>query len=99
MRPHDFQFPIKRKKRMAAIESAVNVVAGYLINVWLVYVVFRWLGHGVAMSESAGVGVVFASLLRSNGWRGGGGRAAWLRNRWAVTRSHRWTRMPMCCWV
>ena len=43
MRPHDFQFPIKRKKRMAAIESAVNVVAGYLINVWLVYVVFRWM--------------------------------------------------------
>jgi uncharacterized membrane protein (DUF485 family) len=68
MRPHDFQFPIKRKKRMAAIESAVNVVAGYLINVWLVYVVFRWLGHGVAMSESAGVGVVFAGVSFGRGY-------------------------------
>ncbi len=70
MRPHDFQLsPGKRpQRRMAAIESAVNVVAGYLINVWLVYVVFRWLGYEVAMSESAGMGVVFAGVSFGRGY-------------------------------
>jgi hypothetical protein len=35
MRPHEFQLSSSKRpqKRMAAIESAVNVVAGYLINV------------------------------------------------------------------
>ncbi len=51
-----------------AAESAANVVAGYFINLVLVYVLMRWLGYAIQLHESASMGAVFAVVAFVRGY-------------------------------
>ena len=51
-----------------AAESATNVVAGYFINLALLYVLMHWFGYAVQLHESASMGAVFAVVAFVRGY-------------------------------
>jgi len=45
-----------------AIESATNVVVGYIINVCLVYWVLHWMGYQIQIGQNAGMSLILAGV-------------------------------------
>ena len=43
-----------------AIESATNVVVGYILNVGLVYWILHWMGYQIQMGQNIGMSLVLA---------------------------------------
>ena len=57
---------------MHALESAANVLAGYLINLVLVYFILHSMGYGIRPAENAGMSLVLACVSFLRGY--------WIRN-------------------
>jgi hypothetical protein len=55
-------------RQLHALESATNVVAGYFINLVLVYLLLHGLGYEIRMHENAGMGVVLALVAFIRGY-------------------------------
>ena len=53
---------------MHALESAVNVLAGYLINLVLVYLILHAMGYGIRPAENAAMSLVLASVSFLRGY-------------------------------
>jgi|TARA_Y100000296_G_scaffold24767_1_gene29187 uncharacterized membrane protein len=51
-----------------AVESATNVVLGYLINLALVYLLLHGMGYKIRMHENAGIGAVLAAVAFIRGY-------------------------------
>jgi len=55
-------------KQLHALESTTNVVAGYFINLVLVYLLLHGLGYEIGMHENAGMGAVLALVAFVRGY-------------------------------
>ena len=53
---------------MHALESAVNVLAGYLINLVLVYLILHAMGYGIRPAENAAMSLILASVSFLRGY-------------------------------
>ena len=53
---------------MHALESAVNVLAGYLIILVLVYLILHALGYGIRPAENAAMSLILASVSFLRGY-------------------------------
>ena len=51
-----------------AMESAANVVSGYVINLMLMYVLLHWVGYQIKMNENAGIGLIIAVFAFIRGY-------------------------------
>ncbi len=45
-----------------ALESATNVIVGYILNVGLVYWLLHWMGYQIQMGQNAGMSLVLAGV-------------------------------------
>ena len=51
-----------------AMESAANVVSGYVINLMLMYVLLHWVGYQIKMNENASIGLIIAVFAFIRGY-------------------------------